>query len=126
MSCSTIHRGSSEQPGRKTDRVQSLHDLANMLGIAGLDHGIDIRFFHRHVMEHALVVDLDDIAPGLADDSGQTRQGARLVGDLDAQAHHAPVAHKAPEENVRQNTAVDISDGDHSAYTLTVTSVALI
>ena len=66
-------------------------------------------------MEQALVIDLDDIAAGLADQAGDRPEHAGLVLDVDAQADQPSIAHKAAHQDGRKHARIDVAAGDDDA-----------
>ena len=47
--------------------AQRFQDGVDVVRVAGFDDDVEFGLFERHVMEQPLVIDLDDIAAGLAD-----------------------------------------------------------
>ena len=81
--------------------AQGFHDGGDMAGVAGFQNDIEFGLFQRHVVEQALVVDLDDIAAGLADQAGYRAENARLVLDIDAQPDQPALAYQAAHQDGR-------------------------
>src|SRR3546814_2589315 len=54
-----VHGAGGEQAGRHAELGEPRHDLANVRGVAGFHHGIQPGLLDRHVLEQALVIDLE-------------------------------------------------------------------
>src|SRR5205807_8501854 len=95
MEARLLHRRAREQARREAAFVERPDDLADMAGIARLDDDIDLGELHRHVVEEALVIDLDDVAAALADDAGDAGEHSGRIADLGPEPHQAAVANEA-------------------------------
>ena len=93
-------------------------DFIDVIRAACFDHGVDLRKLCRHVIEQALVEDLDDVAAAAADRGGDRRQHARLVRDVDAKSGKASVAGHVPVQDRCQQTRIDIAAADDDANAL--------
>src|SRR5260370_16392689 len=86
-----------------------------MPGVARLDHRLDLRELHRHVVKQAVMVDLDDVAALLADDAGDLREGAGNVGDLDPEPHQPAGARQAALQDRGDQPCVNVAAREHGA-----------
>ena len=81
----------------------------DVIGVAGFKHDIQFGLFQRHIVEEPLVIDFDDIAAGLADQSGDRAQHAGLVLDIDAQPDQPALPHQAAHQDGRKDACIDVS-----------------
>ena len=61
------------------------------------------------------MIDLDDIAAGLADQAGDRPEHAGLVLDVDAQADQPALAHQAAHQDGGEHARIDVAAGDDDA-----------
>src|SRR4051812_16668021 len=65
-------------------RVSGLMELGqddlDMAVVAGFHHDVDIGHLDRDIVEQAAVIDLDDVAPSVAQELRHLRQRARSIG----------------------------------------------
>src|SRR5262249_33078783 len=55
------------------------------------------------------MIDLDDVAAGVADGAREAPEYARLIDDLDAQRDHAAVADQPTQEYLPEHAGVDVA-----------------
>src|SRR3546814_13724443 len=77
-----------------------------MRPVAGLDHDVDVDALDRDLEDQPLVIDLDDVAAGPADDGGERAERSRRVLDADAQAPQLSVAHPSAPPARRPDAGV--------------------
>ena len=58
--------------------AERIHDFLGVLGVAGLDHHVELRALGRHVQGETVVGHLDDVGAHLADDHRDVGQQARV------------------------------------------------
>src|SRR5882757_7272117 len=107
----------AEQLGRIALRRQLADDDLDMGPVAGLDHHVDVGALDRDLEEQALVIGLDDVAAGGADDAGDPAQHPGHVFDLDPQPGDLAVADQAAHQDRGQDARVDVAAADDDADT---------
>lgn len=112
------HEGLLDRARRIAPLAQGVHDFLGVLGVAGLDHHVELRALGRHVEGQAVVGHLDDVAAQLADGVRHGGQQARAIVADDAQRHQPLGADQFAGQHRGQQARVDVAAGDDQAALL--------
>ena len=86
-----------------------------MRAVARLDHDLEQGALGRQVGEHPLVVDLDDVGAGLAQQVGDLGQRARPIHQIDGELGQPPLAGQLARQHAGQQPRVDVAAAQHEA-----------
>src|SRR5581483_5289399 len=92
-------------------RPEARHRLLEVVAVARLDDELEQRALGRQVGEDALVVDLDDVGAGLAQEVGDPGELARPVGEVDGELGEPALAGELAREHAGEQPRVDVAAG---------------